>query len=313
MKNIILLISTIFTLTSIFGQTTYSNSLTDKHVNIAGTKISLIPPDGFTKANNFLGFQQNQSGSTIMLLDIPGPFSETSKAMNKESLLSQGIEVKLIENITINNLPAIMITGEQNSRGNIYTKHILCFGNENETIIINGASPNNLGEVSRIVKNSMITCVYEPNKIINPFDIVDYSINLSGSNLKFAKFASNSLIFTKDGIIPTEIIDKTSLIIAKSFSKTEIKDEKLFCLNRLKQMPIEIIKTKTINKITIDKISGYEIIATGQDKKTMEKEEVYQVILFSDDLYYLFLGSTKLEIEKNINDIKETIMTFKRK
>jgi hypothetical protein len=287
--------------------------LTSKHTNIEGTKISLIPPNGFIKAVNFLGVQQNQSGSTIMILDIPGPFSETSKAFTKEAFLSQGVEVKELEKITLNNLPAIFITGEQNAHGNIYTKYVLCFGTENETILINGAIPNNLKEIAKEVKNSMLTSFYEADKKINPFEVVDYSIDLTKSKLKFAKSASNSLIFTTDGIIPTKSTDKTSLIIAKSFSKTDIEDKKLFCLNRLKQLPIEATKIETTTEISIDGISGYEIIAFGKDKKTSAEEKLCQVVLFSDGLYYIFLGSTNQEFDNNIKEITHVIRTFKRK
>ncbi|MCL2132434.1 MAG: hypothetical protein FWH36_08325, partial [Lentimicrobiaceae bacterium] len=115
------------------GQKKIENKLSDQHQDIKGTKVSLIPPKGFIDGVNFLGLQQSESGSSIMVLDIPGPYSETSKAMTKESLLSKGIEVKKIENLTINGLPAVFVTGIQNAYGTIYTKYILAFGTEQET------------------------------------------------------------------------------------------------------------------------------------------------------------------------------------
>lgn len=313
MKKIIFLIFSLLTFSTLFGQTVRNNDLTAKHINITGTKISIIPPDGFIKATNFLGLQQTQSGSTIMVLDIPGPFSETSKGMTKEGFLSQGVEVKTIENLTLNNLPAILVTGEQNAYGNVYTKFVLCFGTEKETILINGAIPSNLKEIANSVKFSILTSYYEADKKINPFDVVDYSIDFSKSKLKFAKSASNSLIFTTDGIIPTKSTDKTSLIIAKSFSKTSFEDRKLFCINRLKQLPVEIIKTDSILETSIDGISGFEIVATGKDKKTSSEVKICQVILFSDNLYYIFYGSTNQDYDNNITEIKKVIETFKRK
>ncbi len=144
MKKCMIFIVSIFTISICYGQTITNNVLTSGHINIMGTKISIIPPDGFIKAANFSGFQQTQTGSTIMVLDLPGPFSEVSKEITKEGFLSQGIEVTEIENMTLNNLPAILITGQQNAYGNIYIKYVLCFGSEKETIMINGASPRNL-------------------------------------------------------------------------------------------------------------------------------------------------------------------------
>jgi hypothetical protein len=313
MKKTLLFIFSILTFSNSIGQTIKKNVLTSEHINILGTKISLIPPDGFIKATNFLGLQQPQSGSTIMILDIPAPFSESSKAITKENFLSQGVEVKNIEKLILNNLPAIFITGEQSASGNIYTKFILCFGTEKETILINGAIPNNLKELSNSVKTSILTCYYETNKEVNPLDVVDYSIDYSKSKLKFAKSISNSLIFNTDGLIPTKSADETSLIVAKSFLNSDIDDKKLFCLNRLKQFPVEIIKKDDVLETNIDGILGYEIVALVKDKSTGLEEKICQIILFSDNLYYLFYGSTNQDYNNNIKEIKSLISTFKRK
>lgn len=313
MKRIPFITVSLLSFLTVFGQKTTINVLTSEHQNIIGTKISLIPPKGFVKAANFLGLQQTQSGSTIMILDIPGPYAEVSKGLTKAGFLSQGVEVKEMENFTINNLPAILATGEQNANGNTYTKFVLCFGTDKETIMINAVSPNNLKEVAKEIKRSILTSFYEADKKINPFDVVDFEIDVSETKLIFAKSISNFLMFSTNGLLPAKSNDKTSLMVGKSFSTTKIEDRKLFSLNRLKQLPIEIIKTEETNEISIDGISGYEIIATSKDKKTGEAGKVYLVMLFSDSLYYILLGSTNRDFENNITGLKKAVKTFKRK
>jgi hypothetical protein len=280
---------------TVWGQKKIENKLSDEHKNIKGTKISLIAPKGFTDGLNFLGLQQTESGSSIIILDIPGPYSETSKAMTKENMLSKGVEMKKIENLTINGLPAIFATGTQNAYGNIYTKYIIVFGTDNETIMINGVFPENLKKIGGEIKKSMLTVFYEADKKINPFAALDYTIDISETKLKFGKSMSNSLIFSVDGQVPTASSDKTALIVAKSFSQITAQDKKLFCINRLKQALIKIENIEYTNEITIDGISGYEIYAKGKDKKSNETENIYQVILFSDKLYYILFGTTNDE------------------
>ncbi|HPW34780.1 MAG TPA: hypothetical protein PK367_03445 [Candidatus Paceibacterota bacterium] len=58
-----------------------SNTLTDKHISVEGTKMSLILPDGFDKSDNFNGFQQNEKSLSIVVIESPGPFSEITKAL----------------------------------------------------------------------------------------------------------------------------------------------------------------------------------------------------------------------------------------
>lgn len=303
----------VFISLTVWGQKKIENKLTDEHQNIKGTKVSIIPPKGFTDGLNFLGLQQTESGSSIMILDIPGPYSETSKGITKENMLSKGVEVKKIETLTINGLPAIFATGTQNAYGNIYTKFIFVFGTDNETIMINGVYPENLKKVGDEIKKSMLTVFYEADKKINPFEALDYTIDISETKLKFGKSMSNSLIFSVDGQVPTASSDKTNLIVAKSFSQITTEDKKLFCINRLKQTPIEIENIEYTNEITIDGILGYEIYAKGKNKKSNETENIYQVILFSDKLYYILFGTTNDETDKSINEIKKAVITFKRK
>jgi hypothetical protein len=297
---------------SVWGQRKIDNTLTNEHQNIKGTKVSLIPPKGFINGLNFFGIQQSESGSSIMVLNVPAPYNESSSGITKENLLSKGVEVKEIENLTVNNLPAIFVTGTQNAQGNIYTKYILIFGTENETIIINGVHPENLIDIDNEIKKSILSVFYEADKKINPFETLDYSINVSETKLKFGKSISNSLIFTVDGQVPTASSDKTNLIVTKSFYEVQIEDRKLFCINRLKQTPLEIEHIEYTNEITIDGISGYEIYAKGKNKKSNKNENIYLVILFSDNLYYILFGTTNDETLKSIEEIKKAVLTFKR-
>lgn len=313
MKKIVLSLSLLIQVSFVLGQTKIINEITSNYVNVSGTKISLIPPKGFIKAQNFVGLQQDESGSTIMIMDIPGPFSEVSKGLTKANFLSKGVEIKSIEEFTINEKKGILLTGEQNAYGKIFSKYIFAFGTEHETIMINGAFPNNLMEIGKEIKTSILSSFYEENKKINPFDNVDFEINTIGTGLIFAKSMSNMLTYNSDGLLPTKSINATSLIVGKAISNIDIEDKKLYAINRFKKMPFEIEKIESTNEIIVDGILGYEITAIAKDKKTGLQEKVYQVMLFSDNLYYILLGTTNNEYEKNLSEIKKVVKTFKRK
>lgn len=298
----------------IFSQSNISNDLTAEHKLILGTKISLIPPKGFETASKFLGLQEDESGSTIMIVDIPGPFAEISKGLTKDALLTQGVQAKEIENIKINNIPALFISGEQMAYGNLYVKYVLIIGTDKETIMINGVVPSELAdEMGKEVKNSILTSYYDIDKKINPFEIVDYELDLTSSKLIYANKVSNGLIFTKDGLVPPKLTDKTYLIIAKSFSLVNIEDKKTFSINRLQELPVGNIEMQTIKELVINGMTGFEITAEGKGKKTEEHLKIYQAVLFTDDSYYIFYGSTNQDYDTNIEEIRNLVTTFKRK
>ncbi len=313
MKKIFLLAIGIIQSMIVSCQESISNELTADHLAVKGTKVSLVPPDGFIGAANFLGFQQTQSGSSILVLDIPGPFTEVSSAFTDEGLLSQGMVLKDKTELTLNNLPALLLRAEQSARGVTYTKYILAFGSEKESILINAAFPADLVEMDDVVKNSLLSTFYEPDRIIDPFETVDFEISTEGSPLVFAKSVSNSLIFNHDGKVPTESTDKASFIVGKAFYEITVEDKKLFALNRMKQLPIEVDDVIAIEPVEIDEISGYEIVADVKNKTDGAKKRVYQVILYSDNLYYILLGSAESDFENNIESFRNLAKTFKRK
>jgi|JI8StandDraft_1071087.scaffolds.fasta_scaffold01009_3 hypothetical protein len=297
----------------VYSQNGISNKLTKAHLLVRGTKVSIIPPKDFTNAPNFLGFEHNPSGSTLMVLDIPGPFSETSKGLTKEKLLANGMEVKQIETMTFNGMPALFVTGEQKSAGVLLTKYVLAFGIDKETYLINGAVPKYNTQLALEVKKSIQSAVFNSMVNINPFESIDYTIDMAKGNLKLAKRVSTSLVFTADGKFPTKAPEKTTFIASKTFSKIAVGDRKTFCIKRLNQTPMTIEKNSLPTPISVDGLQGFETIVEAKAKSSERLEKVYQVILFSDTFYYIFVGSTSDKTDKSITALKQVVQTFKRK
>ncbi|MBK7428189.1 MAG: hypothetical protein IPI60_14815 [Saprospiraceae bacterium] len=229
----------LFTMLTSFGQKKFDNKLSETHIAVKGTKISLIPPPDFTKASNFNGFEEEESSSSIMVLDLPTSYADISGSLTKANLAKQGVEAEQIEEIIVNGLPALFISGQQMAYGELFGKYILVFGTEKETIIINGAFPKELEELGPEIKKAMLTIYYEREKILDPFENLDFSVDPKGTKLKFAGNVSGSLLFTVDAQVPTLTDDKTNLIVAKSISAVNAGDKKTFSINRLNKTPLK--------------------------------------------------------------------------
>lgn len=295
------------------GQLEIVNTIKPEHHEIRGTKISMVSPKGFQMANNFMGFQQAETNSSIMVLDIPGPYDEVVKGLTTENLLKRGIVVQSIENFTLNGLAGILIKGEQKAYEIMFTKYSLAFGTDKETILINGVIPKDSVILEKEVKEALLSTVYNANKILSPLDTVDFEIFTNDTDFIFAKSMSNMLVYNRDGKLPSETEDKASLVIAKAFSKVEISDKKEFATNRIKVLPVQITQIQSVVPIEINGLSGYEIVADGVDRKTGKKQQAYQVMLFLDDSYYILFGSSENNFEKNLDQFKKIASTFRLK
>lgn len=283
------------------------------HQNVKGTKISMIPPVGFTTASNFSGFEQGESNSSIMIVNMPGSFSEVADGITKESLLQKGVEVRKIETRVVEGLPARLVTGRQESQGQLYLKYILTFGSEDEIIVITCACPVNLKKTAAAIKASLLTIQYDPEEATDPLESLDYTIDASATGLKFGQYIALSLLFTSDGQVPPAAEDKDLFLVTKSFKEIHLIDKKLYALNRVRDhYSAEVKKIDSIRKINVDDISGYEILAPATTPDG-ELKYLYQVILFSDKLYYLFLGITDPQNQERVKGMKKAVRTFRRR
>lgn len=308
-------ITTLFLLISLFG---FGQELpkekTNAHQQIIGTNIFIVPPISFELSNHFKGFQNpNDQTSMIMTMDIPGPYLEVTKGFNAEMLKTKGMELKTKKKIRVGEFHGLLIEFDQPANGMVFSKQLLVYGDENSTTLINGVYLKDSLQLGEKIKQSILTTIVESDLKTNPREALNYDLNENIGSLKFKAVMGNGMLFNRDLKIPTESIDKASLLTDKSFAKIEIENEKLFCILRIKKYPddFSVILSKGINEIEIDNLKGYELYAKNNDK---ENEEMYQVVLFDDvGGYYLFVGTYVAGNDNVITDIKKTIMTFKRK
>lgn len=313
MKTFLLFFLVVVHVNQSISQRKISNGISETHVMVQGTTIHMVPPQDFTMAVNFSGFQQDESGSSIMVLDLPAPFSEISSAFSAEALLSKGMDLLANEELVLNGLPAFLLAVEQEAYGQTYKKYILAFGNDRETVMINGTFPKGKELMGDAIKNALLTTVYDADKKIDPFDNVEFEISTEGTALIFAKSMSNSLIFSKDERLPSQSEDQANFIVGKAFSEVIVTDKEQFAITRLGQLPIAIDSIISTAAVEIDGLSGIEIIADGEDPKKGHKEKIYQTILFEDTLYFIMVGSCEGNFEENIAMFQNITKTFKRK
>ena len=309
-----LLLASFFCLWSLHSQKSIQNQHSDAHKHIRGTKISLIPPADFSEASNFNGFQHAPSNSSIMVMDIPGPFSEISAAFTKENMRAQGVELDTLYQVQIGDIPGLLLEGTQQAYGTHFYKRILLFGSDEETILINGIAPEADDRYKKEIKKALETLVYEVDKQVDPYEALAYTIDPSGNQLKLAKVVSNSVIYTPDGLVPTKSEDPTLLVVSQSYSKTEILNKKQFAINRVKQTPYKVLDVDSAKEVSVNGIEGIEIYATGKNLDDDKTSGVYQLILFHRDTYYILVGSTESpKAMKRLADLKKIADSFRLK
>lgn len=283
---------------------------------ISGTRIRLTPPANFTPANQFPGYQLESRVSSIMITEIPGPFTETSAGFSKpDELKKRSMLVLNKQEVKLGGHNALLLKVEQRAYETDFLKWLLVFGDEKETVIITANFPKMYeAELSEKLKASILTAQWDKKRAVAPTESLNFTVEEKGE-LKLANRMVNMLSFTKNGIIPKKDITDPLFIAGQSISKTAIPDNEEYSKARVLQISqVKDIEVEQLNKITIDNLNGYEIVASGKDTKSEQPMLIYQVMLFEEQSYFLmqgFVGNNNRQ--NNLEIFKQMARTFKRK
>lgn len=297
----------------VVAQREINNKKTSLHQQVAGTRFFLVPPANFIAAKGFQGFHEPETGSSILVMDIPGAFAETTKGFTEPGLKPQGVNLQKREEISVNGDPGLFLIADQAAEGTTFLKYILVFGDIQSTHMINGTFPRSVSLYHKEIIESMLSVVYDSSLSVDPLDAVPFFINTSDTKLKLAHNLSGSVMFTADGKVPPQVADKTMLMVGSS-AESVIINRRQTALERIHQLPYQDLKVdqSKIATVTMDGISGYEITGEGTSS-TGVHEFVYQVMLFAETDYYIIVGITNEDFPGNLALFRKIAASFKRK
>lgn len=261
-------------------------------VPVTGTRVSLVPPSGFTPATQFSGFQQEETGASILVVEGTGPYSQVSAGFaDSARLLSRGILLRSRQKVTIQSFPGTLIQLRQSAHGTTYLKWGLVFGDETESVMITASFPEeHEAELSEKLRSSLLTAVWEKKKAVPKREGLNFKVDESG-DLAFAQRMANTLAYSRQGKFPLESPYDPLFIVGQSISKTVIEDYEQYTRDRLLATGDVVgIQIEQITPLEIDSLGGYEIIALARDRDSGEPTLLYQVMLYEVDSYYIMHG-----------------------
>ncbi|WP_235293220.1 hypothetical protein [Portibacter lacus] len=284
------------------------------YVRIGGTNLSLVPPQGFEPSTNFKGFQMEDNPyAMIMVVEIPGPFSEIKKGFTKKAMAERGMELIKKENRALSSYEANYVEMEQEANGVVFVKSILIYGNETQTVIVNGMCLKENQDLFPLIQDAISTIKLDETLDVDPRSELAFTLNEELINLEFIGVVGNGMLFNRDGNIPTESEDQLNVFVDKSFATVNASDKEGFCLQRLSQYddPYELDNDKGLEKVAIDGIQGYSLFAKNELNKG---ETIRQIILFPEDgSYFIFHASYQEGYENTESDVDLFFKSFKVK
>jgi hypothetical protein len=191
---------------------------------------------------------------------------------------------------------------------------MLVFGDESNTVMATGTYPaSTAAETEGPIKAALLSAYFN-KKATETKPLTNFTINVTGTSFKFAKSFAGSIIYTTDGKVPSQAVDKAMFAVSTSIGNTAKGDRKQFSIASLQKLPEgNTNKIQSINPVSIGGLSGYEIVANGKGPKD-ESQLVYQLMLFKpDNEYFQLIGLTDTKFAARLAEFKAIGKTFKAK
>lgn len=167
-----------------------------KRVNVPGTKVSIVPPKGFTKTEGFAGFQKGDSSYVIVMTMEGSSYCHHEGENMKAEIEKKGIKILTYETMMQDGYEAAWfeIEGENKLR-----KCQFVFGDSTFTVLMTIFCPENDRSTYQAIKKSLSSVTYQKDKVMNPLAETFFILDDSVTRLKFTRFMANFYMYTLNG------------------------------------------------------------------------------------------------------------------
>jgi hypothetical protein len=263
------------------------NSKTNKHVNISGTRLYIVPPKGFVVANTFIGLQKGQN-SMINIYDlVGGNFYSNAKTFSKDAFESKGVRVFEYKEINVNGYPAkyIFMQGDATSKA-----YVLVFGDTTFSTMLMAVYPVTDEQTGKDILNSFNTICYDTKKVINPFETANFTLDDNGSKFKFNRYTSNMYIYSIGGKESEELKD-TPIFLVFQIPKNNSMTSKSIAEMMLGKIQQYGLTNPVIKNASSEKINGYETYQMEVSGQAKDKSaSIYYCVVANGDKAIVMQG-----------------------
>lgn len=281
---------------------------------VPGTQLSLVPPEGFTPADRFPGFQRSDLQASIMVTELPAPVVEMKKAMTKENLATRGMDLLSSETRQVEGKEGLLLHVSQRAGEVEYLKWMLVAGEATSTVMIVGTFPKSAAaEVSEAIKASVLTVSWTAASRADAFEGLSFRLAPSPM-LKLAGRVSNMVLLSESGKTGPLAPGEPVFVAGSSISDVPIEDLRAFAEARLKKTEqAEGFANLRGRAMDLDGLEAYELVADAKDVKTDAALLIYQVIAREGKGYLIIQGHVgAARGDELLEEFRRVASTFKR-
>ena len=279
---------------------------------VPGTHVRMQVPAGGQRGTGFLGYAW-PDGASIVVVELPAPYSESAKGLAEDRLTSQGMTLLSSEAIDAGGRAAQLLHVSQDAHGVRYRKWLLMLGDEGHTIIISAIYPETLAiHFAEPFRAALVSASWDPSAVVDPRDELDWTID-PPRGLELARGPMGALLFTQAGQPTPDDHGAPIYIAGSSMGYLVVEDLQteaeaaVYELTQVRELEIELSQP-----FTMATAEAWEIVARAKDLSTGIDLVVHQVMLTTESGYVRMVGMVRAaDAEAWLPRFREAAATWK--
>lgn len=258
---------------------------------VAGTSATLEPPPGFSPAKDFFGFQQGATGSSIVVTELRGPASEVTAAMTADGLSTQGMRLLESGEASAAGRSGLLLHVAEFKGGIEFEKWMLALGERNQTLLVVGTFPKELGDSLREpIRTAILSVQWSPKVDAPRTKGLPFTVSET-VDLKISQRVGTTVLLTKEGAKVSVDPSDALIVVGAAFTDISITDVENFAQDRVKRTAeITGISNVEGETLRVDGLAAHELRADARDQKTGAPLRIYQLIIADGTRYFLAQG-----------------------
>lgn len=282
---------------------------------VRGTHVTLAPPEGFVEAPRFSGFQKEETGSNIMVTEVPAGFELITQAFETGPMATRGMKLLGKEAVTVEGGDkALLVHVEQEAAGTTFRKWILALGDDKGTALVTATFRQELEKSESAPLKAALLSARRNLAVEAPPVEPGFTLEQT-PGLSRAHQVQNAVIYTADGKLEGHAPGDPLLVVAPSLGNPGEVDLKAFSEKRIQLTAgAKDVVVESGSPVEIDGMKGYELLARAKDEKTDAALVLHQVLLREEGGYFILQGRMgEGRRQEYLPHFQATARGFKRK
>jgi hypothetical protein len=264
---------------------------------VPGTRVRLAAPPGHVQGAGFHGYSWPETGASLIVIEMPGPYAEVKKGFDKKGLESGGMKLIERKETKICGRAGVLVFAAQDSQGKAYRKWVAVSGDQQRSVLLNAVFPADQEKaLSATFEAVLLGAEWDPKLEIDPFEVLPWTVE-APEGLRFAGNVGTAFAFTDDG----ELVQKgrpgsPRLTISPSIGVASVEDARGFAEKRVRELPgLDKIEIARSEPFEAGSLRGWEIVGKARDPKLKGDVCTHQILLVGAEEYFLFVGQVRAE------------------